>query len=95
MSQHVAFAAESLTGIPRDTSRNAFWVHCAALRKLGTSGRLRLAFDLTEQVWKTAEAGIRRRHPEFSDEQVRLALIKMRLGDELFRIGYPEREVPR
>jgi hypothetical protein len=84
---------ETMTGIPRDTSRKAFWTQCSALRQLGTEGRLRLAFDLTEQVWKTVEAGIRRRHPEYSDEQIRLAIIRLRLGKELFRLGYPDQEV--
>jgi hypothetical protein len=93
MSQHVRVDVDHLTGIPRDTSREAFWVQCAALRRLGTAGRLRLAFDLTEQVWKTVTAGIRRRHPEYSEEQVRLAMIRLRLGDDLFRIGYPGEEV--
>jgi hypothetical protein len=89
MTQTTPKSVEHLTGIPRDTSREAFWMQCAALRELGTAGRLRLAFDLTEQVWKTAAAGIRRRHPEYSDEEVRIAAIRMRLGNELFKLGFP------
>ncbi len=60
---------------------------------MGTAGRLRLAFDLSDQVWKTTEAGIRRRHPDYSDEQVRLAFVRMRLGNDLFQIGFPGQEV--
>lgn len=89
----MAVDVEQISGIPRDTSPDAFWAQCNALRRLGTAGRLRLAFDLTDQVWKTTEAGIRRRHPEYSDEQVRLALIRMRLGNDLFQIGFPGQQV--
>jgi hypothetical protein len=35
------------------------------------------------------EEGIRHRHPEYSDEEVRLASIRARLGDELFLKAYP------
>jgi hypothetical protein len=80
-------------GIPRDTSPEAYWIHREALRQLGTAGRLRLAFDISEQMWRTAKAGIRRRHPDYSDEKVQLALVRMRLGEELFRIRYPDEEV--
>lgn len=79
-------------GYSLDTSPQIFRMECEALRRLGTEGRLRLAFDLSDQLWRTAEEGIRRRHPDYSEEQVRLALVRMRLGDELFRIGYPKPE---
>jgi hypothetical protein len=80
-------------GIPLDTSPEVYWAHREALRRLGTAGRLRLAFDISEQMWRTAKAGIRRRHPEYSEEKVQLALIRMRLGEKLFRIKYPDEEV--
>ena len=92
MSESSQLDVDRLTGIPRDTSPEAFWIHCEALRRLGTAGRLRLAFDLTQQVWNTVEVGIRRRNPEYSDDQVRMMIIRMRLGEELFRLGFPARE---
>jgi hypothetical protein len=93
MNQTASIDVERLTGIPRDTSPEAFWIQCAALRQLGISGRLQLAFDLTEQVWKNVAAGIRRRHPDYTDQQVRLAIIRLRLGEELFRLGYSDQKV--
>ena len=89
MSQSSQPDMNRLTGIPRDTSPNAYWIQCEALRRLGTAGRLRLAFDLTQQVWDTVEEGIRRRNPEYTDDQVRMVIVRLRLGEELFRIGFP------
>jgi len=60
----------------------------AILRKLGPEGRLRMAFELSDTVRAVAEAGIRHRHPEYDELQVRQALIRMMLGDELFRRYY-------
>ncbi len=38
--------------------------------------------------------GVRQRHPEYSEEEVRLAFIRLWLGAELYRRAYPaEREL--
>ncbi len=35
-------------------------------------------------------SGIRARHPEYTDEQVRLAAIRIWLSPEVFRLAYPD-----
>jgi hypothetical protein len=60
------------------------------LRKLGAEGRLLQGFELSEQVRRTLESGIRMRNPGFSPEQVRLATIRVMLGDQLFQQAFPE-----
>lgn len=60
----------------------------AILRKLGPEGRIRMAFEMSNTVRAFAEAGIRHRHPEYDERQVRSALIRMMLGEELFRRYY-------
>jgi len=67
-----------------DTSKEAMRVQVAILRKLGPERRLRMALELSETVRAVAEAGIRHRHPDYDERQVRRALIRMMLGDELF-----------
>jgi hypothetical protein len=51
--------------------------------------RSSLAGRLSVQVRTTALAGIRHRHPEYNDEQARLALFRVLLGDELFKRAWP------
>ena len=47
-----------------------------------------MAFQLSETVRAMAEAGIRHRHPEYDGQQVRFALLRVTLGEELFRRYY-------
>ena len=80
-----------LTVLPADTGIEAMRAHVAALQRLGIEGRARMTFELSDNLRLVAEAGIRHRHPEYDEEQVRLALIRHVLGDELFRKYYSGR----
>ena len=84
---------DHFTGIPHDTTPDAFRVQCDMLRRLSPSQRLQTAFELTQLAESLAAGGIRRQHPDYNAEQVRLALARMRLGDDLFRVAYPDVEV--
>ena len=72
-----------------DTTPEALRVQFAVLRKLGDEGRLRQGLELSEQVRSTLESGIRMRHPKRSPEEIRLATIRVMLGDRLFRAAFP------
>ncbi len=82
-----------LTGIPRDTTPEAYRVQCNVLRRTSLDQRLQQTFDLIEMAEEFAAAGIRRRHPDYTPAQVHLALARMRLGDDLFRLAFPHVEV--
>ena len=81
------------SAIPRDTTPEAFWVQVEALRRLGVAGRAKITFELGEQMRKMSATGVRMRHPDYNDDQVRLAVIRLRLGNELFRKVYPGVEI--
>lgn len=72
----------------RDTSEQALRAQLDVYRRLLPSQRLRVGLELTETSRRLLAAGIRRRHPEYSDDQLRLALIRAWLGPELFRRAY-------
>lgn len=59
-----------------DTSLDAAAVQEAAYRQMGGAGRLKIALDLSNFVHALAEAGIRKRHPEYTSEQVTAALAR-------------------
>jgi hypothetical protein len=44
---------------------------------------------LNEAVAVMEEGAVRRRHPEYSDREVFLALVRHRYGDELFQSAWP------
>ncbi|MBI5481797.1 MAG: hypothetical protein HY906_23275 [Deltaproteobacteria bacterium] len=72
----------------RDTSVEADAVQIDAYRRMTPGARLRVALELTELSRRLVAAGVRRRHPEYTDEQVRLATIRLWLGEELYRQAY-------
>jgi hypothetical protein len=77
--------------IPDDTTADAHRVQRDIYRRMGGAGRVALAFQLNDTVEHLARAGIRGRHPEYSDEQVFLAWARLKLGDELARAVWPDR----
>ncbi len=74
---------------PRDTSPDSHEAQLRAYRGLGPAGRVRVAAKLSADTRELARAGIRARHPEYSDEQVESALRRILLGDELFHRAWP------
>ena len=75
--------------LPRDTSLEAFRIQLEIHRRMTPETRLHLALQWSEEVRELGRAGIRMRHPEYSDREVELASIRLRLGDDLFRSVYP------
>jgi hypothetical protein len=59
-----------------DTTPDAAAVQRAAYRCMGGMGRLRVALELSDLVHALAETGIRKRHPEYTSEQVMTALVQ-------------------
>jgi hypothetical protein len=85
--------ADQFDPILRDTSLEATRVYYESLRRMGPARRLKAAFQLSDRMRAVVEAGVRRRHPDYDEERVRLAAIRLRLGDALFREVYGGVEV--
>jgi hypothetical protein len=60
---------------------------------MGGAGRVAVMFRLSESARRWSIAGIRRRHPDYDDVQLRLALARMTLGDDLVRRVWPDCEL--
>ena len=73
-----------------DTSEQADEVQLGIYRRMKPSERLQVGLDLTELSRHLLAEGIRSRHPEYDDEQVRLATIRAWLGADLFALVYPD-----
>ena len=76
---------------PIDTTLHAHRLQAEIYARMGGAARLSLAFELTEAVRQLAWAGIRHRHPDYSDDQVRAAWARLNLGDDLCREVWPDR----
>lgn len=77
----------------RDTTPDAAAVYYAALRRMRPEDRVLRALELSDQMRAVLQAGVRHRHPEYDESAVRLATIRLWLGEKLFREVYPGVEV--
>lgn len=73
---------------PRDTSDEAMGAQLESYRRMTPEARLQVALELTEMSRRLLADGIRARHPEYDDDQVRLAMIRVWLTPELYRVAY-------
>ena len=78
---------------PADTSRAAAQVHATVLRRLGSSRRMEMIADLSDSMRTLVEAGVRLRHPGYSEEDVRWSVARILIGEQLFRRTFPDRDV--
>jgi hypothetical protein len=76
---------------PRDTTAESHAAQLAVYRRLGAAQRANLAAAMSADVRRLARDGIRARHPDYSTEQIELALRRLLYGDDLFRRAWPGR----
>jgi hypothetical protein len=75
--------------IPMDTTPGAHEIQLEILRSHTGAQRLRMALQLSEDVRGISRAGIRSRHPEYSEQELTWALNRLMLGDVLFQKAWP------
>jgi len=66
-----------------DTSDEAMAVQLECLRRMSPHERLRRACSWSGQIRRMTFAAIRRRHPEYSDDEIRLKFIELTYGRNL------------
>lgn len=73
-----------------DTSNDAEKVQIEILRRMSPSERLGVALDLAATSRELMAHGIRQRHPEYTENEVRLAVIRLLIPESLFIKAYPQ-----
>jgi hypothetical protein len=76
--------------IPLDTAAEAHAAQLEIYRRLGGRERLGIAFRLSDATRRLTMAGIRGRHPHYTDDEVRRAYARLVLGDALTQIIWPD-----
>lgn len=74
----------------RDTTPDAAAVQTAIYRRMTSDQRTQLGAEMSAMARAIARENIQRRHPEYGAHQVRMALYRLLLGDELFRRAWPK-----
>ena len=75
--------------IPADTTLEAFHVQIGIFRRMAPERRLAMAFEMSNNMRRVAVSSVRSRHPDYSEDQVRLAVTRLTLGEQLFHEVYP------
>jgi hypothetical protein len=79
--------------LPADTTLEAIRVQHEIYRRMPAERRLRMALQMSDAIRRVSAEGVRSRHPEYTPRQVELAVIRMMVGEELFRRAYPGEDV--
>jgi len=79
---------------PADTSPEAWHVQLEIVRRMTGPERVARAFELSDEARAVTEAGIRYRHPGWTEDQVRDELMDLLLGRELAATVRRSRLVP-
>lgn len=79
--------------LPADTTPEAWRVLFESARRLTADEKWRQVDELNRSARELLAAGVRSRHPEYDEAQVHQAMIRLWLGDELYRCVYPGQDV--
>ena len=71
--------------IPRDTSVKASKILFASIKKRSASEKLLLTTQLSDSLMAISKQGIRNRHPEYTEQQVTQAYLKIILSRFLYK----------
>ena len=74
-----------------DTSMAALERQRETFRRMTPGERLAVAAEMSDEIRAVTEAGIRARHPDYSDDQVRAELVGILLGPSGEFRGRPRR----
>lgn len=58
------------------------------LKKLSPERKIQIVFELIEVELNLIKEGISKRHPEYGKEEINLALIKVLIGENIFKKIY-------
>ena len=76
--------------IVADTTPEFTRLQVDIFRRMSPGERLRRGLELAQTCRNLMEEGVRQRHPQYDEQQVREAVIQLLLPRELFRAAYPQ-----
>ena len=66
-----------------DTTDDALREHIKGLRRLGIRGRAAMAFELSDNLRQIVKDGVRHRHPDWTETQIKHEVFRLTYGDQL------------
>jgi hypothetical protein len=78
--------------IPADTTIEAVRKQFEILRRMGPEVRLKMAFELSDNLRSIVEAGVRERNPSYDEQKTKQEVLRLMIGEALFNQIYPDIE---
>jgi len=78
--------------IPADTTIEAARKQFEILRRLGPQVRAKMAFQMSDNLRSIVESGVRCRHPDYSEQKIQKEVLRLMIGEALFKQVYPHGE---
>jgi len=75
-----------MDAIPADTTIDAARKQIGILQRLDTQTRAEMAFELSDNLRSIVEAGVRLRHPDYSEAKVQRQVLRLMIGETLFKL---------
>lgn len=71
-----------------DTTPEALAKQFEIWRRIGPAGKAAMTFELSDNLRRLVEAGVRHRHPQWDDWMVEREVVRLMIGDDLFQRAY-------
>ncbi len=75
--------------IPLDTTIEAMKRQVEILRKVTPERRMEMAFELSDFLRSIVQAGVKERHPDYNEQQIQKEVLRLMIGESLFKQIYP------
>ena len=76
--------------IPVDTSIEAARKQFEILRRLDAETRVKMSFEMSDNLRSIVEAGVRLRYPQYDEQKVNRQVMRLMIGDFLFKQFNPD-----
>ena len=77
--------------IPADTTLEAVRKQFEILRRLGPEVRLKMAFEMSDNLRRIVEAGVRGRHPDYNEQKIKQGVLRLMIGERLYREAFGDK----
>jgi len=79
-----------MNAMPSDTSIEAARKQFEILRRMDAETRLKMAFELSDNIRGIVEAGVRFRYPQYDEQKVNRHVMRLMIGEFLFKQFNPD-----
>ncbi len=77
--------------IPADTTIEAVRKQFEILRRLGPEVHLKMAFEMSDNLRRIVEAGVRERNPSYNEQQIKQEVLRLMIGERLYREAFGDK----